>query len=282
MKNSFTMALALVASANAMTLQTDDYASACKQIYDTAPAFTRSADGGEDDGEIVNEQEDDCCTFFVGRDYTDRALQCCHNGGSTEIALAGTNWDDRFTSFQCGAAVKYELWRNHIDQVHSKTVVTTGAGPINNSVLARYNDLITNIVLEPYDDVEAPAVTAFREQGCVGRSARLDFGGAGSNTGPLEDTVASNYFVRLEFDELGGIDIDRVNSFAIPYGHSIHITVYECEDKMVHEETDCRLSYPYGYNGYVDGNVCVNVDWSKFEAPWVYIKGVELKKVVFL
>ena len=141
------MALALVAASSAMTLQTDDFASACVRTYD---------DIGLDEDE-----EDNCCTFYRGRDYEDRALQCCHNGDSLEIALNDTIWDNQITSFKCGAAVKYELWRGNIDQVHSKVVVITGAGKINNAVLTDYNELISNIVLEPYDDVTAPAVTAF-------------------------------------------------------------------------------------------------------------------------
>ena len=98
MKNSLTMALALVATSSAMTLQTDDYA-ACRQI----------------EADEIHFKFPECCTFYRGINYDDRALQCCHNGDSTEIALAGTIWDNQITSFYCGAEVKYELWRGHID-----------------------------------------------------------------------------------------------------------------------------------------------------------------------
>ena len=157
MNNSLTMALTLMAASSAMTLQTDNYASACTEIENLVLG---------PNSEQINDQEDGCCTFFRGRDYFDRALQCCHIGISTEIALKGTNWDNQITSFKCGAGVKYELWRGNIDNEDSKITQITGAGEINNPVLSRYNDLISNIVLEPYDVKVNPAVTIFNRPGC--------------------------------------------------------------------------------------------------------------------
>ena len=60
--------------------------------------------------------------------------------------------DDRITSWSCGINVQYEFWRHGVnEQISGKIAVATGAGRIDNTVLAYFNDLITNIVLEPYD-----------------------------------------------------------------------------------------------------------------------------------
>ena len=107
--------------------------------------------------------------MYTRKNFDGNSVGYCHKGNRVEIPLAGTGFEDRLTSSIAEAGKQ-----------HFKVAVSSGAGRLENKRLSFYNDVISNIVLEPYDYQINPAVTVFRDGGCTGRSARLSWvvGGA--------------------------------------------------------------------------------------------------------
>ena len=88
-------------------------------------------------------------------------------------------------------------------------MVISGAGKIANPVLQYYDDIISNIVLEPYDAETEGAVTVFLELGCQGRSARLKY------EDPVSASTVSGEFSYFSADIVKDLGVTERRSFAV-------------------------------------------------------------------
>ena len=70
---------------------------------------------GVTDETFTYEIEPKCCHMYKDVNFGGDSVRYCHNGDRVEIPLAGTGFDEKISSWKCGAEVQYEFWRHDID-----------------------------------------------------------------------------------------------------------------------------------------------------------------------